>query len=69
VAATVDLNFELARTWSLLGERERAIQHLEAAFAAGFSDTYIVTIDPALALLREDPVIEKLAPRGAGPGS
>jgi len=60
------VNYELARTWAVLGDHERAVRHLEAAFAAGYDDVYMIVIDPALMSLRNDPVIDRLAPPGAG---
>jgi tetratricopeptide (TPR) repeat protein len=65
-AGTMDVNYELARTWAVLGDRARAIRHLEGAVAAGYNDCYMIVIDPALASLQDDPAIEKLAPRRAG---
>ena len=64
-AGSIDVNYELARTWAVMGDRAKAIRYLEAAFAAGYDDTYLIVIDPALAPLQDDPAIEKLAPRQA----
>jgi tetratricopeptide (TPR) repeat protein len=64
--ASIDVNYELARTWAVLGHHERAVRHLEAAFAAGYDDAYVIVIDPALMSLRNDPVIDRLAPPSAG---
>jgi hypothetical protein len=57
------VNYELARTWAVMGHRARAIRYLEAAVAAGYDDPYLIVIDPALASSRDDPAIERLAPR------
>ena len=67
-AGSVDVNYELARTWAVVGDRARAIRYLEGAVAAGYDDCYMIVIDPALASLQDDPAIEKLAPRRAEAG-
>ena len=59
------LSYELARVWAVLGDRTRAIGFLEAAFAAGYADTYFVLVDPPLASVQDDPAIERLAPHQA----
>ena len=60
---SIDVSFELARAWALLGDRAQAIRNLERAFAAGYSDPYFILIDPPLAALQDDPAVERLAPR------
>ena len=67
-AGTIDMNYELARVWALLGDSGQAIHYLEKAFAAGYADPYMILIDPPLASVQDDPAIERLAPRRA-PGS
>jgi Flp pilus assembly protein TadD/predicted Ser/Thr protein kinase len=62
-AGTIDVNYELARLWALLGDSGQAIQYLEKAFAAGYADPYMILVDPPLASVRDDPAIERLAPR------
>jgi tetratricopeptide (TPR) repeat protein len=64
-AGSIDVNYELARTWAVMGDRARAIRYLEGAFAAGYDDPYMIVIDPPLTSLQDDPAIEKLAPRRA----
>jgi Flp pilus assembly protein TadD len=59
---SASLHHGLARAWAVLGERERALQHLERAVASGFDDVYFLLIDPPLALVRDDPVVDRLAP-------
>jgi tetratricopeptide (TPR) repeat protein len=62
-AGSIDVNYELARTWAVIGDRARAIRYLEAAVAGGYDDPYMIVIDPPLASLQDDPAVEKLAPR------
>jgi eukaryotic-like serine/threonine-protein kinase len=62
---TIDVNYELARAWAVIGDRERAVRYLRGAFAAGYDDPYLIVVDPALAALKDDPAIETLAPRRA----
>ena len=62
---SVDLNYELARVWALLGDKKLAIHYLEEAFAAGYDDPYMILIDPPLASLQNDPAIDRLAPARA----
>lgn len=66
-AETADLHYGLARAWALLGDRQRAVQSLERAFAAGYEDTYFILIDPPLASIQDDAAIERLAPAVARP--
>jgi hypothetical protein len=61
-AGSIDVNYELARTWAVMGDRAQAIRYLEGAVAAGYDDPYLIVIDPSLASLQDDPAIEKLAP-------
>jgi tetratricopeptide (TPR) repeat protein/tRNA A-37 threonylcarbamoyl transferase component Bud32 len=67
-AGSIDVNYELARAWAVMGDRARAIRYLEGAFAAGYDDCYLIVVDPSLASLQDDPAIEKLAPRRAEAG-
>jgi len=67
--ASSSLHLGLARGWSVLGERERAIRHLERAVAAGFEDVYFILIDPPVAAVRDDPAVERLVPAAAAPSS
>jgi tetratricopeptide (TPR) repeat protein len=60
---SIDVSYELARAWAVLGDRGRAIRYLEEAWAAGYSDPYFILIDPPFAAVQDDPAIEKLAPR------
>jgi tetratricopeptide (TPR) repeat protein len=59
---TIDINYDLARVWAVLGDRKLAIHYLEEAFAAGYDDRYMILVDPPLASVRDDPVIDRLAP-------
>jgi tetratricopeptide (TPR) repeat protein len=61
-ASSIDVNYELARTWAVIGDHQRAVRYLEAAFAAGYDDSYMILIDPALVSLQKDPAIDRLAP-------
>jgi hypothetical protein len=54
----------LARAWSILGDRPRAISHLDKALAGGYDDPYMIPIDPPLAAVREDPAVDRMAPPG-----
>jgi tetratricopeptide (TPR) repeat protein len=65
---TVDVNYELARAWTVIGDRARAVRFLEAAFAALYDDAYMIVVDPPLAGLQGDPVVETLAPGRPAPG-
>jgi tetratricopeptide (TPR) repeat protein len=62
---SIDVNYELARTWAVLGDHQRAIRYLEAACAAGYDDLYVILIDPPLLSLQKDPAMDRLAPRMA----
>jgi tetratricopeptide (TPR) repeat protein len=64
-AGNVDINYELARIWALLGDRKLAVHFLGEAFAAGYKDPYMILIDPPLASLKDDPALDRLAPGGA----
>jgi tetratricopeptide (TPR) repeat protein/tRNA A-37 threonylcarbamoyl transferase component Bud32 len=66
---TLDVSYELARTWALLGDRRRALLCLGQAFAAGYRDTYFILIDPPFASIRNDPSFETLAPGPTQSGS
>jgi tetratricopeptide (TPR) repeat protein len=61
-AGSVDINYELARVWALLGDKKRALHFLDEAFAAGYQDPYMILIDPSLASVRDDPAFDRLAP-------
>jgi Flp pilus assembly protein TadD len=37
-AGSIDVNYELARTWAVMGDRAQAIRYLEGAVAAGYDD-------------------------------
>ncbi len=50
--------FILAEVYTLLGDREAAIDSLERAFAAGYEDRYYVLLDPLLAGLEGNPALE-----------
>jgi len=69
IESAIDTNYELARVWAVLGDRARAVQYLEKSIAAGYTDPYMILIDPPFASLQDDPAIEKLAPRRAGGAS
>jgi tetratricopeptide (TPR) repeat protein/tRNA A-37 threonylcarbamoyl transferase component Bud32 len=58
------LHMSLARAWSILGDRPRAISHLDKALAGGYDDPYMIPIDPPLAAVREDPAVDRMAPPG-----
>jgi eukaryotic-like serine/threonine-protein kinase len=68
-AGSIDVNYELARTWAVLGDRVRAIGHLQQAFAAGFADTYFILVDPPLVSVQDDATIGRLAPARAEGGT
>jgi hypothetical protein len=61
--------FSLARTWAVLGERDTALECLQRAAAAGHDDMYMVLVGPSFASVRDDPLVERLAPRGPAPTS
>ena len=65
--SSVALHLGLARAWSVLDERERAILALEEAVSAGYEDVYFILIDPPLAAVRDAPAVERLIPSGAAP--
>ena len=54
--------FILAEAYTLVGDREAAIDSLERAFAAGYDDRYYVLLDPLLSGLELNPALEVLAP-------
>lgn len=59
---TIDINYELGRTWAVLGDRKLAIHYMEEAFAAGYNDPYMILIDPPLVSIQDDPAVDRLAP-------
>ncbi len=54
--------FFLAEAYSLLRDRDAAVDALERAVAAGYVDRYYILLDPLLTDLGSDPVLEVLAP-------
>jgi tetratricopeptide (TPR) repeat protein len=66
---SANLWFSLARAWAVLGERERALTCLERAAALGYDDMHMILVGPSFASIRDDPAVERLAPRRPVPGS
>jgi tetratricopeptide (TPR) repeat protein len=58
--------YTAARTHALLGDAERAAGLLRQARAARYDQPYFVLIDPALATMRDHPVIDEIAVRPTG---
>jgi hypothetical protein len=56
-----ETNYQLARTYALRADPDRAISFLEAAIANGFSDRNRFEADDLLASLRDDPRLEEVA--------
>ncbi len=54
--------FAVAQAYALLGDLDAASRTLERAFEEGYDDPYNIVIDPLLSNLRDDPVINRLAP-------
>jgi tetratricopeptide (TPR) repeat protein len=52
----------LAQAYAQAGDRDRALRSWEEAIDGGYGDPYSVLIDPALATLRDDPLVERLVP-------
>jgi hypothetical protein len=50
----------LAQVHAIRGEREHALQHLEAAHARGWRDYYYARLDPRYETLRGHPRFERL---------
>jgi serine/threonine-protein kinase len=54
--------YGLAAAYALAGDRDRALRLWEEAVGGGYGDPYGVLTDPALASIRDDPAVERLAP-------
>ena len=61
--------FSLARTWAVLGDRDQALACLQRADTVGHEDMHMILVGPSFASIRDDPVVESLAPRGPAPAS
>jgi TolB-like protein/DNA-binding SARP family transcriptional activator len=57
---TAEPHVILAQVHAIRGERDRALQHLEAAHARGWRDYYYARLDPRYETLRGDPRFERL---------
>ncbi len=57
-----EARFSLAQAYALAGDRDRALRLWEEAVTGGYGDPYSVLTDPALASIRDDPAVERLAP-------
>jgi hypothetical protein len=57
-----DDRYTLAEASAQAGDAARALRFLEEALASGYGDPYSVVTDPALALIRDDPAVERVAP-------
>jgi tetratricopeptide (TPR) repeat protein len=50
----------IGRTYSQMGQKDKAFEHLQAAIAAGFNQSTLIKSEPTLATLHDDPRFAKL---------